>query len=431
MRTNINKFILGCTLALGGLTAGAQGLEGIVVEEFHTVTQADADYINNDLGNSSFSLAPGSKVYRVYVDMAPNYRLLTVGGSVPDDGNGVHALDFSTTTTFWNDDNFGSEFPAQTRRASTGTLFDTYITIGSTGIVGGTSPCGALGSGLAQVGLLRAADTNGDLTSCGVFPGFTGNDGSIPGTVPALTTNLSGIIDFTALTGSASSFVIGGNTGDSYATLPANTGVDPTTTNRVLIGQFTTDGVFSFHINVVIQSPIGENEFYVWANPIQTEVVSPFLTYPSAACNPPVLGTPTSNGPICAGAALNLSASATGDATINYSWAGPNSFSSTQQNPSIAAATIAATGTYTVTASNGCAPDATATVNVVVNPTTNNTTTISACDTYTWAVNGTTYTQSGTYTSVSGCATETLVLTITPSTNNTTTVSECDSYTWA
>ena len=431
MRTNINKFILGCTLALGGLTAGAQGLEGIVVEEFHTVTQADADYINNDLGNSSFSLAPGSKVYRVYVDMAPNYRLLTVGGSVPDDGNGVHALDFSTTTTFWNDDNFGSEFPAQTRRASTGTLFDTYITIGSTGIVGGTSPCGALGSGLAQVGLLRAADTNGDLTSCGVFPGFTGNDGSIPGTVPALTTNLSGIIDFTALTGSASSFVIGGNTGDSYATLPANTGVDPTTTNRVLIGQFTTDGVFSFHINVVIQSPIGENEFYVWANPIQTEVVSPFLTYPSAACNPPVLGTPTSNGPICAGAALNLSASATGDATINYSWAGPNSFSSTQQNPSIAAATIAATGTYTVTASNGCAPDASGTVNVVVNPTTNNTTTVSECDSYTWAVNGTTYTQSGTYTSVSGCATQTLVLTITPSTNNTTTVSECDSYTWA
>jgi hypothetical protein len=36
---------------------------------------------------------------------------------------------------------------------------------------------------------------------------------------------------------------------------------------------------------------------------------------------------------------------------------------------------------------------------------TNNTTTYqSACDTYTWSVNGTTYTQSGTYTSVSGCS---------------------------
>ncbi len=285
MKTTISKFLLGCTLALGGLTASAQGLEGIIVEEFHTVSQADADFINNDLGNSSFPIVAGSKVYRVYVDMAPNYKLLTVGGSAPDDGNGVHPLDFSTTTTFWNDDNFGSEFPVQTRRASTGTLFDSYITFGSTGTAGGASPCGALGSNLAQLGILRTADTNGDLTSCGVFPSFTGNDGSIPGTVPALTTNLSGLIDFTALTGSASSFVIGGNTGDSYATLPANTGVDPANTNLVLIGQFTTDGVFSFNINVVIQSPTGENEFYVWSNPIQTEVVSPFLTYPQAQVN--------------------------------------------------------------------------------------------------------------------------------------------------
>ena len=62
---------------------------------------------------------------------------------------------------------------------------------------------------------------------------------------------------------------------------------------------------------------------------------------------------------------------------------------------------------------------------------TNNTTTASACDSYTWSVNGTTYTTSGTYTSVTGCHTETLVLTITPSTNNTTTVSACDSYTWS
>jgi hypothetical protein len=68
---------------------------------------------------------------------------------------------------------------------------------------------------------------------------------------------------------------------------------------------------------------------------------------------------------------------------------------------------------------------------LTITPSTNNTTTISACDTYTWSVNGATYTQSGTYTDVDGCATETLVLTITPSTNNTTTISACDTYTWA
>ncbi len=422
MKKSICTTLLSAGLVLTGLSTKAQGLEGVIVEEFHTITQADADLLNNDLGNSSFPIVAGSKVYRVYVDMAPNYRFLQVYST-----NAGNAADFSTTTAFWNDDNFGSEFPAQTRRASTGTLFDSYITLGSTGTAGGASPCGALGSNAAQVGVPRTADTNGDLTSCGVFPGFSGNDGSIPGVVPALTTNLSGALDFTALTGSGNTFTW---IDDAYATLPAGTGVDPAGTNRILIGQFTTDGAFSFHLNVDISDPNNVIESYFWANPVAGGSVSPFLTYPSA-CNAPVLSAPTSNGPICAGQALNLNASATGDATITYSWSGPNSFSSIAQNPTIAAATVAASGTYTVTASNGCAPNAVASVNVLVNPSTNNTTTISACDSYTWTVNGTTYTQSGTYTSVNGCGTETLVLTITPSTNNTTTVSECDSYTWA
>jgi len=68
---------------------------------------------------------------------------------------------------------------------------------------------------------------------------------------------------------------------------------------------------------------------------------------------------------------------------------------------------------------------------LTITPSTSNTTTASACNSYTWTVNGTTYTQSGTYSSVSGCATEILVLTITPSTSNTTPASACSSYTWA
>jgi len=72
----------------------------------------------------------------------------------------------------------------------------------------------------------------------------------------------------------------------------------------------------------------------------------------------------------------------------------------------------------------------TETLVLTITPSTNITTTISACDTYNWAVNNTTYAQSGTYTSVTGCNTETLVLTITPSTNNTTTISACGDYTW-
>ncbi|MFM7218219.1 MAG: T9SS type A sorting domain-containing protein, partial [Bacteroidota bacterium] len=70
-------------------------------------------------------------------------------------------------------------------------------------------------------------------------------------------------------------------------------------------------------------------------------------------------------------------------------------------------------------------------LNLTVTASTSNTTTASACNSYTWSVNGATYTQSGTYTSVSGCHTETLSLTVTASSSNTTTASACDSYTWS
>lgn len=86
----------------------------------------------------------------------------------------------------------------------------------------------------------------------------------------------------------------------------------------------------------------------------------------SATVNVTVNPTPTvtagSNAPICAGSTLSLTAS--GGTT--YAWSGPNSFTSTQQNPVIASATTADGGVYTATATaSGCS--ATATVNVTIN----------------------------------------------------------------
>jgi len=60
------------------------------------------------------------------------------------------------------------------------------------------------------------------------------------------------------------------------------------------------------------------------------------------------------------------------------------------------------------------------------------TTTASACDLYTWTVNGQTYTASGTYSYSSNCQDYSLVLTITGvSSTNTSTVTACGSYTWS
>jgi len=92
--------------------------------------------------------------------------------------------------------------------------------------------------------------------------------------------------------------------------------------------------------------------------------------------------------------------------------------------------TYTESGTYTATNNSGACPVA-ETLVLTITPATSNTTTASACGTYHWSVNDQNYTASGTYTDVRGCHTEILVLTITPSSTHTTTESACGSYTWA
>jgi gliding motility-associated-like protein len=70
------------------------------------------------------------------------------------------------------------------------------------------------------------------------------------------------------------------------------------------------------------------------------------------------------NDTICSGGTINLSA--TGSNVNNWSWTGPNNYTSTQQNPTIANATSVNSGTYTVTASNACG-NSSASLNVLVN----------------------------------------------------------------
>lgn len=73
-----------------------------------------------------------------------------------------------------------------------------------------------------------------------------------------------------------------------------------------------------------------------------------------------------SNSPICAGAQLDLTADNIPTAT--YDWVGPNAYvQNNVQNPSIPGATVAATGIYTVTATNAAGCTGTATTNVTVN----------------------------------------------------------------
>jgi Ig-like domain CHU_C associated/Secretion system C-terminal sorting domain len=75
--------------------------------------------------------------------------------------------------------------------------------------------------------------------------------------------------------------------------------------------------------------------------------------------------TMSSNGPVCAGQTLTLSAAGVAQGAT-YAWSGPNGFTSTDPSPQIPAATVAAAGTYSLTITrNGCT--GTSTLAVVVN----------------------------------------------------------------
>ena len=68
----------------------------------------------------------------------------------------------------------------------------------------------------------------------------------------------------------------------------------------------------------------------------------------------------TSNSPVCGGGDLELMG--TGSGGTDWAWSGPDSFTSTEQNPSISAATAAAEGDYTVTLTSNLGCESTATV---------------------------------------------------------------------
>ena len=140
-------------------------------------------------------------------------------------------------------------------------------------------------------------------------------------------------------------------------------------------------------------------------------------------------GLPTT---ICAGQTVSFTNNSTGNPTT-YLWSFPGGTpsTSTSQNP-VVSYPLAGNYAVTLTASNANGANTSTLTNYIqVNTNTSNTTTASACSSYTWSVNNQTYTQSGTYSSVSGCHTEILNLTITPNTSNTSSASACSSYTWS
>ena len=314
MKKNTKKIILGLGLALIGNFAQAQGLEGIVVEKFYQSNAADA---SNAAANSSSSpLNAGSVTYRVYVNMAAGYKFSQIYGDAS------HPLQVSTTTNFFNDPNSGSTtnpsaISAANVRKNT-SLIDSWFTTGgiATGKLGVLKTEDTDGSPGNQHGVLQ--NNPGSLFGLPINIGTTASssaaDGLISGTVVApnvlgLTTELD-VFDQTP----GNNFI---TTNGAIAALGGVVG--PTASNMVLIGQFTTDGVFSYHLNVqLVRISTGVAENYVSSNPSAGELTNATLNLVPNIPPAVSITAPTNGANIITGTSTSITANATdSDGTIS------------------------------------------------------------------------------------------------------------------
>ena len=217
------------------------GFQGLVVETYYVADVTDAA----DLDGGGV-LPAGSVVYRVYADLKPGYRVLTVGG-FPG-----HPLNMSTSTAFFNNEDrgeaWGRNIPAQHLNKNT-VAIDSWLALGAASTL--------------HWGIPKGSDPDGSLV------GGTNNDnGLLVNVVPAMglpLTEVDGLWNngtvppqITAVGTPPDLFDGGGSntyTNDNFAWAVLGEFMVPDTANRVLLGQFTTDGVLELCFNISVKLP--------------------------------------------------------------------------------------------------------------------------------------------------------------------------------
>lgn len=242
-------------------------LENVIVEKYY-ITDA-----NDTVRSAGGPIPVGSTTYRIFLDMLPGYRFQAAYGK---DG---HELKLETTTLFFNNGDIGNEIPNVIPRRSltkNTVMLDSWLSAGA--------------AGEEYYGVLKEQDDtletvvhekqflksknkaagipltqrDGLLAGDGVpRPAFFGIDSMVP-------------VFFNKTKGSRFSTSNG-----AWGCLGGSVGPDSLGTNRVLIAQVTTDGDFSFELNIQIGKADEAQENYVAKNPVGQEITMPFLTYTS------------------------------------------------------------------------------------------------------------------------------------------------------
>jgi hypothetical protein len=266
-------FTLGICLIFSALFTYAQnGLECVIVEKYYISDDNDTT-VNSDGG----VLPPGSVTYRLYADMLPGYKFQAgYGVDVP-----LHELKIETSTLFFNNEDRGDVSPtySKTNAAHNTVMLDSWLSVGA-GCAGNFGIMKMYDDSVATVvnsdGVLQNADTAAGIP-------LTVQDGLIAGspetvTPVGITPQILVFNDQNDGTNGPLFFTDDG----SWASLNGSTGPD-SIDNKVLIAQITTDGTFSFELNIQIGTPTGGVENYVAKNPTGTEITLPCLTYNSLA----------------------------------------------------------------------------------------------------------------------------------------------------
>ena len=303
---NTRKFIFCLYLSALGLFAQAQnGLEKIFVERYYVADAIDA-------ANSHPVIPVGAVTYRIYADLLPGYKLQTVYGELPVNGGPTHPMTMTTSTYFFNQSDYGNSIPviSSTNAKKNTVMLDSWLSTGGAcnGFKGVSKPednglNNFVNSNIPKLLLNNAAQAGIPLTT---------QDGMLSGTVP--TTGTLGIdAAMLDLLGDGSA---NGNTffvaDGSWYCLAGATGAIPAS-NKVLIAQITTDGIFHFELNIQIGTPSGGTEKYVHSNPTGVELTIPSLIqtlYPVPT--PPVVNitSPANNSTFSTGTPFTITAAA-------------------------------------------------------------------------------------------------------------------------
>lgn len=351
--------MLGLGIALlGNFAAKAQGLQGIIVEKYYQANGTDVTNATNN--GASPALTTNHITYRVYVDMAANYQFNLCYG----DAN--HPWKITSSTDFFNDPNNGVKLtPSQSllnARKNT-VMIDSYLT------------CGQVMNG--KVGVLKTEDTDGSIgnsngaltnTLGGVFGvainsvvAANAQDGFTPGTLVNAPNDLGLGVQADIFDASAGgTFSVNGG---SYGVLGGVVGT--TTSNIVLIGQFTTDGTFGFEINLQLQNTItGVPENWVASNPQLGEFTlgSLILAPPTVSITSPANGANFVTGSTVS---ITANAAATGSVTQVQFFVDGVSVGTDLSAP-YAASYVSTNGTHTITAIVTDNTGATSTSNAVI-----------------------------------------------------------------